>query len=140
MGTLMPRQQRQQDWPSRLAAFIEARRARAFSWGESDCCLFVCDGIAAMTGSDPGARWRGLYQGERGARRVLRDNGGVAGIATQVLGEPVAPALAGRGDVALIDTPEGEALALCVGGMLAAQGREGIVFHSMDAAKAAWHV
>ncbi|MCA3194500.1 MAG: hypothetical protein INH12_31060 [Cupriavidus sp.] len=132
--------QRLHDWPERLAAFIEARRERAFSWGESDCCLFVCDGIEAMTGTDPGERWRGLYQSERGARRVLRDNGGVSGLATLILGHPVPPALAGRGDVVVIDTPAGEALALCVGANIAAQGEWGLEFHPSSAARASWKV
>lgn len=132
--------QRLEDWPTRLAEFIEARGERTFSWGESDCCLFVCDAIEAMTACDPGARWRGLYSTEKGARRVLRDNGGVAGIATLVLGQPVPPAHAGRGDVVLIDTPDGEALATCLGGVIAAQGQCGVEFHPMTAAKAAWKV
>lgn len=128
------------DWPTRLAAFIEARRVRAFSWGESDCCLFVCDAIEAMTGTDPGARWRGLYASEKGARRVLRDNGGVSGIATLLLGAPVPPALAGRGDVMMIDTPTGDALTVCLGGVIAAQGQDGIAFFPVATAKCAWRV
>lgn len=137
MGPLM---ERLEDWPARLVEFIEARRERAFCWAESDCCLFVCDAIEAMTGADPGARWRGLYASERGARRVLRDNGGVAGIATLVLGAAVPPALAGRGDVVLIDTPQGEALALSLGAAVAAQGHAGIEFLSMARAKQAWKI
>ncbi|MEN7529345.1 hypothetical protein [Cupriavidus sp. DL-D2] len=132
--------QRFEDWPTRLAEFVEARRERAFSWGESDCALFVCDGIESMTGTDPGERWRGLYSTEKGARRVLRDNGGVSGLATLILGPPVVPASAGRGDVVLIDTPEGNALALCIGDRIAAQGVGGIEFHPIAAAKAAWKV
>ncbi|MGT2429239.1 DUF6950 family protein [Cupriavidus basilensis] len=132
--------QRLEDWPTRLAEFIEARHERAFSWGESDCCLFVCDAIEAMTGSDPGARWRGLYTTEKGARRVLRDNGGVDGIATMVLGPAMPPALAGRGDVVLVDTPHGGALALCLGGVVGAQGADGIEFMAAGSAKAAWKV
>jgi len=132
--------QRMSDWPERLAAFVEARRERAFSWGESDCCLFVCDGIEAMTSTDPGGRWRGLYQTEKGARRVLRDNGGVSGLATLILGPPIPAALAGRGDVMLIDTPTGEALALNIGAAIAAQGELGIEFHPVGVAKAAWKV
>lgn len=128
------------DWPTRLAEFIEARRERAFSWGESDCCLFVCDGVEAITGVDPGARWRGLYSSEKGARRLMRDNGGVAGLASLAFGSPAPGALAGRGDVVLIDTPDGEALALCIGGQIAAQGWAGIEFHSASTAKATWRI
>nr|WP_227459659.1 hypothetical protein [Cupriavidus pauculus] len=123
-----------------MAEFIEARRERAFSWGASDCCLFVCDAVEAITGSDPAARWRGLYSTEKGARRLLRDNDGVSGLAALAFGAPVVAALAGRGDVVLIDTPAGEALALCVGGLIAAQAEEGIEFYPIGAAKAAWKI
>lgn len=132
--------QKREDWPTRLADFVEARRERAFCWGESDCALFVCDAIEAMTGIDPGGRWRGLYSSEKGARRVLRDNGGVVGIATLALGEPGSPAIAGRGDVVLIETPGGEALAICIGVQIAAQGVGGIEFLPISAAKSAWKI
>ncbi|WP_137923956.1 hypothetical protein [Cupriavidus sp. 2SB] len=71
---------------------------------------------------------------------MLRDNGGVVGIAALVLGPPVPPATAGRGDVVLIDTPAGEALALCVGAAIAAQAVGGIEYMEMAVAKAAWKV
>ncbi|MCP3022310.1 DUF6950 family protein [Cupriavidus basilensis] len=132
--------QRLEDWPTRLAEFIEARQERAFSWGKSDCSLFVCDAIEAMTGTDPGARWRGIYSTEKGARRVLRDNDGVVGIATLVLGPPVPPALAARGDVVLVDTLQGEALGICLGSQIAAQGPDGIVFLPIGRGTRAWHV
>ncbi|WP_342049870.1 DUF6950 family protein [Cupriavidus sp. OTU4054] len=137
MGTLM---QRMPDWPTRLADFIEARRERAFCWAESDCCLFVCDAVESFTGVDPAARWRGLYASEKGARRLIRDNDGVAGLATLAFGPAVPAALAGRGDVVLIDTPTGEALAICIGGVIAAQAAAGIEFHPITAAKAAWKI
>ena len=133
MGTV-----RKEDWPARLAAFIDANRSRAFAWGDTDCCLFVCDAVEAMTGVDPGGRWRGLYSTEKGARRLLRDNGGVPGLASLAFGDAVPAVMAGRGDAVLIDTPNGEALAVCLGGSIAAQGTDGIEFHPMSAAKAAW--
>lgn len=126
------------DWPARLAAFIEARQTRAFSWGSSDCCLFVCDGVAELTGTDPAARWRGLYSSEKGARRLIRDNGGVVGLANLAFGAPVPPMLAGRGDVVLVETQDGDALSLCVGDRLAAQGASGIEYLPLTSAKAAW--
>lgn len=128
------------DWPQRLADFIEARRERAFCWAESDCCLFVCDAVECMTGTDPASRWRGLYGSEKGARRLIRDNGGVAGLATLAFGPPVPAALAGRGDVVLIDSPNGEGLALCIGNSIAAQGQDGITFLPLSQAKAAWKI
>ncbi|MGO4304185.1 DUF6950 family protein [Cupriavidus sp. RAF12] len=132
--------QRIEDWPQRLADFVEARRARAFVWGESDCCLFVCDGVEAITGIDPAARWRGLYATEKGARRILNANGGVMGVAMLVFGSPVPAALAGRGDVVLVDSPSGCALALCIGNLLAAQGANGIEFLPNRLGRMAWKV
>lgn len=128
------------DWPTRLADFIEARSKRAFCWAESDCCLFVCDAVESFTGIDPAAPWRGLYMSEKGARRLIRDNGGVAGLASIAFGPPVPVALAGRGDVVLIDSPTGEGLAVCIGSLLAAQGKDGIEFLPLSQAKAAWKI
>lgn len=128
------------DWPARLSDFIESRRQRDFLWGERDCCLFACDAVQVVTGHDPAKRWRGLYASEKGARRLLRDNGGVIGLAIIAFGAPVSAANAGRGDVVLIDTPDGEALGVCLGSVSAAQGKAGIVFNPISAAKAAWRV
>ncbi|WP_156811430.1 DUF6950 family protein [Cupriavidus sp. USMAHM13] len=128
------------DWPSRLAAFIEARRDRAFARGSSDCCMFVADAVLEMTGVDHAVRWRGAYSSDKSALRLLRDYGGVAGFARLTLGEPVAAMQAGRGDIVLIDAPEGEALALCLGSAIAVQARNGLVFLPMSAAKAAWKI
>lgn len=134
------RLKRKQGWELALAEFVERRRDDPFQFGERDCCLFVCDGIEAMTGTDPGGRWRGLYQSEKGARRLIRDNGGVVGLASLAFGQPVPPLLAGRGDVVLVDTPGGDALALCIGDRLAAQGAIGIDYLPLSAAKAAWKI
>ena len=52
---------RLEDWPERLAAFVEARRAMPFRWGQNDCALFAADAVAAVTGVDLAERWRGLW-------------------------------------------------------------------------------
>lgn len=137
MGALM---ERLQDWPSRLAEFVESRRDVGFARGKADCCMLVADAVQAMTGVDYAARWRGTYSTDKAAFRLLRDYGGVAGVATLLLGPAVSPALAGRGDVVLIEAPEGEALALCLGDKIAVQDRNGLTFAPTSAAKAAWKV
>lgn len=68
----MPRFGRLPDWQARLTAYLEAARGRPFSWGCVDCCLFACDGVAAMTGTDPAAELRGRYSGPVSAIRELR--------------------------------------------------------------------
>jgi hypothetical protein len=45
-----------------------------------------------------------------------------------------------RGDVALIDTPLGDALSLVVGDKVAAMGKDGLIFLPLMAAKKAWKV
>lgn len=131
---------RQQDWPTKLNRFIASQSAVPFAWGERDCCLFVCDAIQSFTGSDPGERWRGMYSSFKGAQRLIQNNDGVSGLARIAFGDPIPSALAQRGDVVLVDTPKGEALAICVGDKMAAQGDAGIVFMPMTAAKAAWKI
>ena len=111
------------DWPSRLAACIEAARCRPFVWGEHDCCLFACDCVAAMTGVDPAARFRGGYGDAAGARQALRRYGGgglletVARLARGHGCPELPPLSAGRGDLVLLPGrgagPDG--LGVCVG-------------------------
>lgn len=110
------------NWPTILQSYIAEARAREFSWGDFDCCLFPCDVILAMTGLDPARSFRGKYKSKRGAYGQLRRQygGGVREAADAILGgelefPEVGRAFAQRGDVGLISTPDGDALALCVG-------------------------
>ena len=48
--------------------------------------------------------------------------------------------MAKRGDVASIDTPDGDALSLVVGDKVAGLGKEGLVFLPLTSAKRAWKV
>lgn len=72
---------------------------RPFTWGESDCCLAVCDVLAALGWPDPAASYRGAYADEIGARAF----GSAEDIAAREcarLGWPeVDPATAMPGDV-----------------------------------------
>lgn len=138
---------RYEDWPTRLFAFIEERRNRPFEWGVQDCCLFACDGIRAQSGLDPADKmFRGKYRDATGAARLVRKHGGVEAIAEKVCaahGMPEVPvALAQRGFVVLMDTPDGldVALGLCVGGQAVFAGPAGLVFQPMAACRRAWRV
>ena len=108
---------RRHDWPERLDAYLAQTSAQAFAWGVNDCALFACAAIEAMTGVDPAAELRGRYNTRAGALRVLRTEGGgldvVAGnLAAQHGFEEIKPALAQRGDLVLLDTEDGPALAI----------------------------
>ncbi|HJV73177.1 MAG TPA: hypothetical protein VJ654_03060 [Noviherbaspirillum sp.] len=124
-----------EDWPERLAQFIEARRHQPFVRGTHDCVMFAADAIQAMTGVDLAAEYRGSYTTTKEALRFIQGRGGMENIVPL---ESIPVALAGRGDIAMIDTPEGDALAVHLGRTIAAQGGQGILFLPVSAAKRAW--
>ena len=141
---------RHHDWPSRLLAQVEAARQLPFEWGVADCCLTACDMVQAITGVDPAAHFRGRYSTKAGAYRSLKAyaGGGLAATVERItaeLGMPEVPPLsAQRGDVVLIHAPEcppeSLALAICIGGYIAAQGPDGLTLEPMARGMRAWRV
>ena len=63
---------RREGWEQYWADFISAASVREFEWGTCDCCLFACDGVEVLTGTDPAAPFRGTYRTIAGARRALK--------------------------------------------------------------------
>jgi len=98
---------RKDDWLPRLEQAIARARELPFVWGSHDCCLFPCDVVRAMTGVDPARGLRGHYRSFRRAMVVLHGFGGMEALAEKIAaryGIPeVAPGLARRGDVVLLD-------------------------------------
>jgi hypothetical protein len=122
------------DWPALLDAFLQANRYCKFSYGRADCCLFVCDAIRVMTGTDPAAPFRGKYDSLKGALREMKGYCGSASVASVAElvasrnGMPeISPRRAGRGDAALLDGPLG-----CSLGVVALNGREIVVCGHAD--------
>ena len=109
----MSRVRRKRDWVPRLEAAIKAAAARPFAWGRHDCCTFAAGCVVAMTdGPDPMEKYRGGYDDEKGATRILR-RCGLAGRGDSVLdalGVEVAPGLAQRGAVVLVEGAGGAGL------------------------------
>lgn len=134
------------NWESKFADWQKAAFGRPFSWGDADCCLTVCDGLLAITGIDPAASFRGNYKTKRGAYAALKRfaGGGLSETVEKItadLGWPEVPRLtARRGDVGLVDTEFGEALAICTGPKWAVQGEHGLVFLSIKSGLRAWRV
>lgn len=126
------------DWQLRLEAFARERRSMPFAWGANDCCIFAADAVELMTGEILRPDLRG--QDVRQALATLRAEGGVRGIASSVLGEPVSPLMARIGDVVVIEAGKRESLAICNGGTAIAPGPDGMVAVSMQMARAAWRV
>lgn len=141
---------RRNDWPNRLMDAVAAAKAKPFAWGESDCCLFACDCILAMTGVDPAAWFRGRYTTRKGAMRCLKtfSGGGIAAtverIAADCRAPEILPTQAQRGDVLLVDAPECPperlAMGVCVGTHIAAMGPHGVTLVPLARGLRAWRV
>lgn len=131
------------DWPERLSAHIHARLKEPFVWGKNDCCLFAMDCVMAITGDDLATPYRG-YTSQREALRMLKEHGGIVGIAEAVAHKyaipEIAPAMAGRGDVCLFDVGHGDTLGICAGSSIFAPGPMGLVGTPALQALRAWRI
>jgi hypothetical protein len=134
------------DWLPRLNDWVERARVRQFRWGEWDCVSAASDCAQSITGENPleGLRWDGL----KGALRQLDIEGGLAAAVTRVLGDPIDPRLAPRGDVLLMpaeDMPGGAVLNVCLGSTACGPGKDGLIVRPLFdgetmLATAAWKV
>lgn len=139
----MPQLTRLPDWPERLSEIIDAARYKPFVWGEHDCCLFAMDCVQAMTGVDLAAPYRG-YKGKKQGLMVLKENGGLRGIAETVARKfniaEIDPAFAGRGDVCLFNIGQGDSLGIRAGEWIYAPGLDAIAAMRLSLAKRAWRI
>lgn len=128
------------DWQLLLERFMRARSKVPFSWGTNDCAIFASDCVLAITGTDPAPAELRLHRTAKEACRAIRAHGGLGAIATAALGEPVAQAYAGIGDVVLVKAGKRDALAICNGSVALMPSPVGLAAVSMDAATFAWKV
>lgn len=141
MGALMTRLE---DWPARLSAVLSGAFGRPFSWQDHNCCLFVGECIEACTGENPVAQWANTCSNAREAQRILSRvfGGSLLSGWTKLLGEPVPPAFAGRGDVVLIEIDGEQACGVVdmTGERVAVLSLDEMAFLPLTAAVAAWKV
>jgi hypothetical protein len=128
------------NWLAALYVQLEAFNEKPFEWGSHDCCTFAADCVLAMTGEDRMVTHRGGYKTAIGATRKMARLGGMEATITSVLGEPIAPAFAQRGDVVCFTSPLGDTCGVCVGSTIAAAGLYGITHTPMVQAFKAWKV
>lgn len=139
---------RTEGWEKRLAALLEAARARPFVWGEWDCCLAAAAAVEALTGVDPASAWRGRYTSEDAARALIANeaDGSLhrlvtlglerAGIRFEAM--PHAH-FAQRGDLALLRDGGLRALSIVGIDRLYALGEVGFELRPRSAARHVWH-
>lgn len=114
------------DWQPRLHRWLLTVPGQPIRPGRHDCCLFMAGAIAAQTGVDLAAPWRGRYTTMAGGRRVLRKHGyddHVALVADHLPEGHVSQALAG--DIAIVPTEEGPAGGVVQGGAVYVLGQDG---------------
>lgn len=129
---------RSPDWRTRLHDCIEAHRREQFEYGRNDCALFAADCIKAMTGLDLASGFRGSYRSAAGAQRALKRAGypDLVSLAANFF-EEIEPIMAGAGDIAAFDTPDGWALGVVAGERVTVLGLEGLcTLDRLTAAKA----
>lgn len=135
----MTQMTRREDWPERLHDFIARRACTPFAWGVQDCCRFAADAVLEMTGTDPMADLRD-YASRESADALLARLGGLAAAVRGVLGKPIPPALAQRGDVVLVEVGDAKAMGICLGDVIAAPGPSGLQYAPLDDARVAWRI
>ncbi len=115
------------NWPEALAAALEHVQNKPFEWGENDCCLFACNIVEAITGTDLASPFRG-YKNRTEAFEVIKGYGGIGKLAESVAQEfsipEIEPLKARRGDVFLFNNGNGETLGICRGDLVLAPGKE----------------
>ena len=125
------------DWPQRLDNYVVGLCDVPFAWGSADCCQFIAGAIHAVTGDDLRALFP-AYADETEANVLLDQFGGLAGLLTHALGEPIHVSQMGRGDVCI--TSHDGAARVCTGDYLRAFGAGGLDCVKRNRASIAWRV
>ena len=149
-----------ENWPRRLAAFVEEAGEAGFDWASFNCFHFSADAVVVMTGLDPLKPLRGAKcKTEKGVIGAFRRFLGPSskGLTVDAVVESTArklyagfleigPLYAQRGDVCLVDAVvsegrDGVALGVCLGSRVAAlNGAGGIVYVPITAIRRAWRI
>ena len=130
---------RYQDWDIKLAEFIKSRKDMPFQWGSNDCVMFAVNCAEAMTGVDLAEKYN--YSTLEGAQEIIKNAGGFKELVNLNMKNEISPKLARRGDWVLIQQQDGtQALAVCIGSVVIAAGKDGLVQRPMSEAITAWRI
>lgn len=123
-------------WERRLDDYLLS--IGPFEWGKRDCCMFVVGAVKAITGIDHSEKYN--YHSAIEANKVLHENGGIEAIATSHFGKPKATLFCRRGDIVSLESGNGIALGICLGGKIAAMQADGLIYLPMSKAINGWSV
>lgn len=136
---------RKDNWPSKLEAVRETYENNGFEWGVTDCCCFVTDCIASMTGVNVMGSHRSAYRTRLEALKVIACYDGMENMFEARLKAVGAfktiPTLLARGDVVLVETDDGLAGGIWFGHYaLAPQPDKGLCKVPICLVKKAWGI
>jgi len=127
------------DWALQLDDLVSRRVREPFAWGVNDCALFAADAVLAMTGIDFAAGMRG--KSAKSAMRFVRVSGGLEEIVSDVLGPMCGTSQVSDGDLVLVRTRKGAAVAVVIGtGLATAPGPNGLAAIPLCTALCGWKV
>ncbi|MGO1080266.1 DUF6950 family protein [Inquilinus sp. CA228] len=125
-----------------LATHQRVGNTTPFVLGRMDCSLWAADWVLRQTGIDLAASWRGAYGTEREYMRLLLAEGGLVRVAAKAMtrlgARQVASADAQPGDVGIIVTERGPALA--IRGQLAWMAKTGDQLSTTPDASFVWRI
>lgn len=128
------------NWQGAFFELLHSVRDKPFSWDGWTCFDFAAAAYVALTGKPDPREQFGHFTTEREAQVVLGRAGGAEAILRSVLGEPIHPAMAQRGDIVLGDFGTGLQPALCVGIDSVAPGERGLTSIRTLRASMAWEI
>lgn len=127
-----------ENWPTLLHAFIKERATKPLEWGKTDCITLAIDWIERATGKRV---WDVTWTNEQEANALLESLGGIREAITSVLGDEIDdPWLAERGSIALVPTRDSFAAGVVLDQFVAVQGERGIAMISIRHIVTAWVV
>jgi hypothetical protein len=116
------------DWRPAFVAAIDAHRPFPFTWGRHDCGILTADCIKSVTGLDIARNFRGHYRCRAtGAAFVAMCGYETAVDVVAKRFRAIHPSEAIVGDVAVVPTRRGPALAPVMGAELAAYAPNGVL-------------
>jgi hypothetical protein len=155
-------------WQELLHNYLLRRHNEAFAWGTMDCCLFACDALHELTEVDIASDFRGKYASALSAARAMRKfvdyesaestepteskdkptaiHDLVEAVAVKIAArheiQEVPVLMAQRGDVLLLDTPQGKSLGILGlrGTHVHTTGPDGIVDVPLEDCERAWRI
>lgn len=132
---------RREGWESRLNAVLADARARPYVLGEHDCFRVACRVVEALTGVDRWPEFSGYTTKAEALAKIARHGRSFERAGDWFFGERIALGYARRGDIAAVQSPDGEKhLGVVMGKQVYLMYELGLTPAPLAAAHCAWRV